>query len=110
MVMIIDTPLLKLLQKFIVNYKDTDEERKVKMVMVDKNSLALISAYDPELMLSKPKGLTKRRQVRMLFTHAVEALVTPGAYNASQETSIERLNSSRSIFLVLWQMAKISKA
>jgi hypothetical protein len=30
-----------------INYVITDEERKVKMVMVDKNSLALISVNDP---------------------------------------------------------------
>ena len=41
-----------------INYVITDEERKVKMVMVDKNSLALISVNDPELMVSKPAALT----------------------------------------------------
>ena len=38
-----------------INYVITDEERKVKMVMVDKNSLALISVNDPELMISNLK-------------------------------------------------------
>jgi alcohol dehydrogenase len=41
-----------------INYVITDEERKVKMVIVDPNSLAVISVNDPELMLGKPKGLT----------------------------------------------------
>lgn len=56
-----------------INYVITDEERKVKMVMVDKNSLALISVNDPELMLSKPKDLTAATGMDAL-THAVEAL------------------------------------
>ena len=59
----------------------------VKMVMVDKNSLALISVNDPELMLSKPKGLTAATGMDAL-THAVEALVTPGAYNVTKKLSI----------------------
>ena len=57
-----------------INYVITDEERKVKMVMVDKNSLALISVNDPELMLSKPKGLTAATGMDAL-THAVEAYI-----------------------------------
>ena len=55
--------------------------------MVDKNSLALISVNDPELMLSKPKGLTAATGMDAL-THAVEALVTPGAYNVTKKLSI----------------------
>ena len=70
-----------------INYVITDEERKVKMVMVDKNSLALISVNDPELMLSKPKGLTAATGMDAL-THAVEALVTSGAYNVTKKLSI----------------------
>lgn len=70
-----------------INYVITDEERKVKMVMVDKNSLALISVNDPELMLSKPKDLTAATGMDAL-THAVEALVTPGGYDVTKKLSI----------------------
>lgn len=70
-----------------INYVITDEERKVKMVMVDKNSLALISVNDPELMLSKPKALTAATGMDAL-THAIEALVTPGAYGVTKKLSI----------------------
>ncbi|MGT2800319.1 iron-containing alcohol dehydrogenase [Streptococcus marmotae] len=70
-----------------INYVITDEERKVKMVMVDKNSLALISVNDPELMLSKPAALTAATGMDAL-THAVEALVTPGAYGVTKKLSI----------------------
>lgn len=70
-----------------INYVITDEERKVKMVMVDKNSLALISVNDPELMVSKPAGLTAATGMDAL-THAIEALVTPGAYGVTKKLSI----------------------
>lgn len=70
-----------------INYVITDEERKVKMVMVDKNSLATISVNDPEFMLSKPKALTAATGMDAL-THAVEALVTPGAYGVTKKLSM----------------------
>ncbi len=70
-----------------INYVITDEERKVKMVMVDKNSLALMSVNDPMLMLSKPKSLTAATGMDAL-THAIEALVTPGAYGVTKKLSV----------------------
>ena len=70
-----------------INYVITDEERKVKMVMVDKNSLALISVNDPELMVSMPKSLIAATGMDAL-THAIEALVTPGAYAATKKLSV----------------------
>lgn len=57
------------------------------MVMVDKNSLATIYVNDPELMLSKPKALTVATGMDAL-THAVEALVTPGAYGVTKKLSM----------------------
>ncbi|MGT2757594.1 iron-containing alcohol dehydrogenase [Streptococcus ovuberis] len=70
-----------------INYVITDEERKVKMVMVDKNSLAIMSVNDPELMLSKPANLTAATGMDAM-THAIEALVTPGAYDVTKKLSI----------------------
>lgn len=70
-----------------INYVITDEDRKVKMVMVDKNSLALISVNDPELMVSKPAALTAATGMDAM-THAVEALVTPGAYGVTKKLSM----------------------
>lgn len=70
-----------------INYVITDEERKVKMVMVDKNSLALMSVNDPELMVSMPKSLTAATGMDAL-THVIEALVTPGAYGVTKKLSI----------------------
>ncbi|MBD7969424.1 iron-containing alcohol dehydrogenase [Paenibacillus gallinarum] len=70
-----------------INYVITDEDRKVKMVMVDKNSLATISVNDPELMVDKPASLTAATGMDAL-THAVEALVTPGAYPVTDATAL----------------------
>ena len=62
-----------------INYVITDESRGVKMIMIDKNSLATMSVNDPELMLEKPADLTAATGIDAL-THSIEALVTPGAY------------------------------
>ncbi len=70
-----------------INYVITDEDRKVKMVMVDKNSLAAISVNDPELMYDKPKALTAATGMDAL-THAIESLVTPGAYPITEKLSM----------------------
>jgi alcohol dehydrogenase class IV len=70
-----------------INYVITDEERKVKMVMVDKNSLASISVNDPELMVDKPASLTAATGMDAL-THAIEALVTPGSYPVTDATAL----------------------
>ncbi|WP_405113935.1 iron-containing alcohol dehydrogenase [Paenibacillus sp. FSL K6-1217] len=70
-----------------INYVITDEERKIKMVMVDKNSIATISVNDPELMIDKPAALTAATGMDAL-THAIEALVTPGAYPVTDATAL----------------------
>ncbi|MDN8589416.1 iron-containing alcohol dehydrogenase [Paenibacillus sp. 11B] len=69
-----------------MNYVITDEERKVKMVMVDRNSLVDLSVNDPELMLSKPASLTAATGMNAL-THAVEAMVTPGGFTVTSATA-----------------------
>ncbi|WDQ30332.1 iron-containing alcohol dehydrogenase [Paenibacillus marchantiae] len=69
-----------------MNYVITDEERKVKMVMVDRNSLVDLSVNDPELMLSKPANLTAATGMDAL-THAVEAMVTPGGFTVTSATA-----------------------
>jgi len=71
-----------------INYVITDEERGVKMVMVDKNSIARISVSDPELMLDKPADLTAATGMDML-THAIECLLTQGAYPVSDCMALE---------------------
>ncbi|MCF7754904.1 iron-containing alcohol dehydrogenase [Paenibacillus xylanexedens] len=69
-----------------INYVITDEERKMKMVMVDRNSLVSLSVNDPELMLSKPASLTAATGMDAL-THAVEAMVTPGGFTVTSATA-----------------------
>ena len=71
-----------------INYVITDEDRGVKMVMVDKNSIARISVSDPELMLDKPAALTAATGMDLL-THAIECLVTAGAYPVSDCMALE---------------------
>jgi len=53
----------------------TDEERHIKMAIVDKNTTPIISVNDPILMLDKPAGLTAATGMDAL-THAVEAYVS----------------------------------
>ncbi len=73
--------------EFTINYVITDKEREVKMVMVDKNSLVTISVNDPELMVNKPAALTAATGMDAL-THAIEAIVTPGAYTVTDATAL----------------------
>lgn len=55
----------------------TNEERRIKMVIFDKNVLPMIAVNDPELMVDMPKGLTAATGMDAL-THAVEAYVSKG--------------------------------
>ncbi|MBV7276686.1 iron-containing alcohol dehydrogenase [Clostridiaceae bacterium UIB06] len=70
-----------------INYVITDEERHVKMIMVDTNSLAAITVNDPELMIGKPAALTAATGMDAL-THAIEAVVAKGAYDVTDSTSL----------------------
>lgn len=53
----------------------TDEERHVKMAIVDKNVTPIVAINDPELMTNMPKGLTAATGMDAL-THAIEAYVS----------------------------------
>jgi len=56
----------------------TDEERHVKMAIVDRNVTPLLSVNDPQLMVAMPKGLTAATGMDAL-THAIEAYVSTAA-------------------------------
>lgn len=56
----------------------TDEDRHVKMALVDKNMTPICAVNDPELMTAMPKGLTAATGMDAL-THAVEAYVSTAA-------------------------------
>lgn len=73
-----------------INYVITDEKRKVKMVMVDKNCLVDIAVNDPLLMLNKPAALTAATGMDAL-THAVEAYVTAGAFDWSDNLALHAI-------------------
>ena len=73
-----------------INYVITDEERHVKMVMVDKNSMAAIAVNDPELMVAKPAALTAATGMDAL-THAIEAYTTRGAYCLTDALALESI-------------------
>lgn len=53
----------------------TDEERHIKMAIVDKNVTPVAAINDPELMTDMPKGLTAATGMDAL-THAIEAYVS----------------------------------
>ncbi|WKY44720.1 lactaldehyde reductase [Eubacteriaceae bacterium ES2] len=61
-----------------INYVITDEERKLKMVIVDPNCLATVAVNDPNLMIKMPKALTAATGMDAL-THAIEGYTTAGA-------------------------------
>lgn len=70
-----------------INYVITDEERKVKMVLVDNNAVAKMTISDPELMISKPAKLTAATGMDAL-THSIEAVLSQGAYPVSDATAL----------------------
>ena len=55
-------------------YVVTDEEKKIKMVMVDNNCMAYLAIDDPDLMVGMPPALTAATGMDAL-THAVEAFL-----------------------------------
>ena len=73
-----------------INYVITDEEKQIKMVMVDKNCLVSIAVNDPELMMGKPAALTASTGMDAL-THAIEAYVTKGAFRWSDTLALEAI-------------------
>ncbi len=56
----------------------TDEEKHIKMAIVDENILPMVAVNDPELMTTMPKSLTAATGMDAL-THAVEAYVSTAA-------------------------------
>ncbi|MGL4606219.1 MAG: iron-containing alcohol dehydrogenase [Eubacteriaceae bacterium] len=76
-----------------INYVITDEERKLKMVIVDPNCLATVAVNDPTLMIKKPAALTAATGMDAL-THAIEGYTTAGA---SQFTDLFNLEAIKVI-------------
>ncbi|WP_299014440.1 L-threonine dehydrogenase [uncultured Photobacterium sp.] len=68
----------------------TDEERHIKMAIVDKNTTPLMSVNDPELMLAKPASLTAATGMDAL-THAIEAYVSTAATPITDAVAIKAI-------------------
>jgi len=60
-----------------INYVITDEERQIKMVCVDPNSIPILAIVDSELMETMPKSLAAATGMDAL-THAIEGYITLG--------------------------------
>lgn len=82
-----------------INYVITDETRKVKMVLVDKNAMASIAVNDANLMVDMPKGLTAATGMDAL-THAIEGYVSTGA---TAFTDMFNLEAVKTIYASLKQ-------
>ncbi|ARV74721.1 L-threonine dehydrogenase [Vibrio campbellii] len=68
----------------------TDEERHIKMAIVDKHTTPLTSVNDPELMLAKPASLTAATGMDAL-THAIEAYVSIAATPITDAVAIKAI-------------------
>jgi len=73
-----------------INYVITDEKRKLKMVIVDPNSIATVAVNDPVLMMKMPKALTAATGMDAL-THAIEGYTTAGATPFTDMFNIEAI-------------------
>ena len=62
-----------------INYVITDIERKRKFVCVDPHDMPIIAVVDPDMMSSRPKGLTASTGMDAL-THAIEGYTTKAAW------------------------------
>ncbi len=75
-----------------INYVITDEERKVKMVLVDTNSIATVAVNDADLMVKMPKSLTAATGMDAL-THAIEGYTTKGATPFTDMFNLESIKA-----------------
>ena len=73
-----------------INYVITDEENQKKMVCVDPNDIPAIAIVDAELMYTLPKSLTAATGLDAL-THAIEGLITKGAWEMSDMFEIKAI-------------------
>lgn len=65
-----------------INYVIIDEAHQKKMVCVDPNDIPVVAIVDAELMYSLPRALTAATGMDAM-THAVEGLITRGAWEMS---------------------------
>lgn len=75
-----------------INYVITDEDRKLKMVIVDPNCLATVAVNDPKLMVKMPKSLTAATGMDAL-THAVEGYTSAGLSRFTDLFNLEAIKA-----------------
>ncbi|MGV8906995.1 MAG: iron-containing alcohol dehydrogenase [Acetobacterium sp.] len=75
-----------------INYVITDEDRKLKMVIVDPNCLAAVAVNDPNLMVKMPKSLTAATGMDAL-THAIEGYTSSGASRFTDLFNLEAIKA-----------------
>ncbi len=68
----------------------TDEDRQVKMVIIDSKQIPDVAVNDPTLMVNLPASVTAATGMDAL-THAVEAYVTPGSHTLTKPTALEAI-------------------
>lgn len=73
-----------------INYVIIDEDKHKKMVCVDPNDIPAVAIIDAELMYSLPASLTAATGMDAL-THAIEGLITKGAWEMSDMFEIEAI-------------------
>ncbi|MGR5064033.1 iron-containing alcohol dehydrogenase [Photobacterium sp. DNB22_13_2] len=66
----------------------TDEDTKVKCVIIDSNIIPDISVNDPAIMLGLPAEVTAATGMDAL-THAIEAYVSVGAHTLTDHSALE---------------------
>jgi len=74
-----------------INYVITDEEKKVKLVCVDPNSIPVLSIVDAELMAGMPVGTIAATGMDAL-THAIECYLTKGHSELSDIYALNAIN------------------
>lgn len=74
-----------------INYVIIDETKQKKMVCVDPNDIPCAAIVDAELMYSLPKGLTAATGMDAM-THAIEGLITKGAWEMSDMFELKAIN------------------
>lgn len=72
------------------DYVITDEDRKIKMLMVDSHCLSALAIDDPGLMLEMPPHLTAATGMDAL-THAIEAYVCRSHFPYSDGIALEAI-------------------
>ena len=73
-----------------INYVITDEEKRRKFVCVDPHDIPVVAIVDPEMMSSRPKGLTAATGMDAL-THAIEGYTTLAAWELADTLNLKAI-------------------